>query len=493
MIGGLLRALDERLPGFAPRVRTALRYVFPEHWTFLFGEIALYAFVILVATGVYLTFFFDASLTPVTYHGSYAPLQGAEMSSAYRSTLDLSLETKAGLLVRQTHHWAALVFLFAIVVHLLRIFFTGSFRKPRDLNYYIGLTMLTLALLEGFAGYSLPDDLLSGMGLAIAYSVVLSIPVVGANLGLLLWDGQFPGSGAFENRLYIVHILALPALLAALIGLHLLLITLVHHTQFAGPRRTERNVVGHALWPTYALRSLGLFFATAAVLFLLGGLVQINAIWQWGPYEPWLGVNGAQPDWNLGWLIGALRLMPSFDVHLLGYTLVPNPFFGGVLFPTVVFGLLFAWPTLERLVTRDRGPHHIAQRPRDAPTRTAFGAALFSWVAMIFLAGAADRFFVSFGIPYQGQVWFFRIGAVLVPIVAFVLTRRIARELRDSGRHPLRGWTGTVVRRSPAGGYLPTDAHDRSAPGGDRGGDGDRPATPAPGVGAEAGRPGARE
>src|SRR5205814_24379 len=193
------------------------------------------------------------------------------MSVAYRSAVDRSFKVRAGLRMRQTHHWAADVFIAAIVLHMLRIFFTGAFRKPRDLTYYIGVTMLVLALLEGYLGYSLVDDLLSGMGLAIGYSVALSIPFVGANLAALLWGGPFPGSPAFESRMYIAHVFLFPILIGTLLGVHLLLVALRHHTQFT---RSERRVTGVPAFPGQVPRSLGLMFAVFAVLFLLGGLVQ---------------------------------------------------------------------------------------------------------------------------------------------------------------------------------------------------------------------------
>jgi ubiquinol-cytochrome c reductase cytochrome b subunit len=444
--------VDQRL-GAAGVARKLLRYLFPDHWAFLLGEIALYSFVVLIGTGTYLALFFQDSTAETVYHGSFAPLAGQTVSEAYASTVAISYDVPAGLLIRQTHHWAALVFVAAIVVHLLRIFFTGAFRKPRDANWMVGLTLLVLAILEGFAGYSLPDDLLSGMGLAIGYGVALSIPVVGGNVGFLIWGGQFPGGSSFEPRLFIAHVLLLPALLATLIGVHLAIVVRQRHAQFPGPGRREENVVGTPLWPGYALRAGGLMFAVSGVLFLLGGLVQINPVWQYGPFEPWVGTNGAQPDWYLGWLIGALRLMPALDVHVLGYTVLPNPFFGGILFPSVVFGVLYLWPAFERRVTGDRSRHDLLDRPRDNPWRTATGAAFFTWVAVIFTAGSADRILVSVGIPYVSQVWFFRVAAVVLPLVVWAATRHICRELRASGLHPLRGWVGATVRRNERGGY----------------------------------------
>jgi quinol---cytochrome-c reductase cytochrome b subunit len=433
VIRRLLRYLDERSGG-APFLRKALRYVFPDHWSFLLGEVALYAFVVLVGTGIYLAFFFDPSTASTYYRGEYQPLRGLEMTQAYRSVVDISFKVKAGLLIRQTHHWAADVFLVAIALHVLRIFFTGAYRKPRDLTYFVGLTMLVLALLEGYVGYSLADDLLSGMGLAIGYSVLASLPAIGANLAELVWGAPFPGAPSFWPRMYIAHVFLFPLLIATLIAVHLLLVAARHHTQFRGPRRTERKVVGIPTFPGYAPRSLGLLCAVAAVLFLLGGLVQINPIWLWGPYHVADATNGAQPDWYLGWLIGALRLMPGFDVTIGDYTLIPNPFWGGALFPMVVFGFLFIFPWAERRVTGDRAFHNLLDRPRDAPWRTAIGAAVLSWVALVFVAGSIDRVFVTFYVSYGWQIWFYRVAVWVVPIAVLFLARRVCLELLASER-----------------------------------------------------------
>jgi len=429
VIRRIVRFLDQR-SGTAPLLRKTLRYVFPDHWSFLLGEVALYCFVLLVLTGVYLTFFFDDSVARMTYHGSYAPLDGATMTHAYASVLHISFDVKAGLLIRQTHHWAANVFVAAIVLHLLRIFFTGAFRKPRDLTYLLGLGMLMLALLEGYAGYSLADDLLSGMGLAIGYSVAMSIPFVGANLANLIWDGPFPGSSSFWPRLFIVHVLVLPVLIGGLLAAHLVLVASRHHTQFKrSARESERRVVGIPAFPGQAPRSIGLMLWVFAVLFLLGGLVQINPVWLWGPYHVGDATNGAQPDWYLGWLIGALRLVPGFDLTIGHYTLVPNPFWGGVLFPALVFGVLLVWPWLERRVAGDDAFHNLLERPRDNPWRTAIGVAIVTWVFLIFVSGSADRVDVLFGLDYATQIWVYRVAVWVVPLVALFVTKRSCDEL----------------------------------------------------------------
>jgi ubiquinol-cytochrome c reductase cytochrome b subunit len=429
-----IRFVDERT-GAAPLMRKALRYLFPDHWSFLLGEVALYAFVVLVGTGIFLSLFFEPSLAQTVYDGSYEPLRGAEMSHAYRSAVELSFDVKAGLLFRQTHHWAADVFVAAIVAHLLRIFFTGAFRKPRELTYLIGLAMLFLALLEGYLGYSRVDDLLSGMGLAIGYGAALSVPLFGGNLALLIWGDPYPGDPSFESRMYIGHVLLFPAILGLLIGLHLALVAARHHTQFRRvPAQTDRVLVGVPAFPGQAPRSLGLMCAVAAVLFGLGGLVQINPIWLWGPYETALGTNGAQPDWYLGWLIGGLRLVPGFDVVIGNRTVVPNPFWGGVLFPLVVVAVLAAWPWLERRLRGDRDVHNLLDRPRDAPLRTAFGMGFLSWVFLVFFAGSSDRFFVFLGISYETQIWFWRFGVWVIPAIVAVATFRTCRSLQHIER-----------------------------------------------------------
>ena len=454
-----IRWVDDRLGAgqFAKRV---LRYVFPEHWSFLLGEVALYSFVFLILSGTFLALFFTPDIhSREAYSGPFAELAGFSVTPAYRSTLDLSSTVPGGLLLRQAHHWAADVFIAAMVMHLVRVFFTGAFRRPREVIWVLGVLLLGLGIFEGFAGYSLPDDLMSGMGLAIAYGVALSLPLIGGPLAGLVWGGEYPGPGVIESRLFIVHVFIVPLVMAAVIGLHLALVARHHHTQFPGRGRREDNTVGNPLWPGYALRSVGLMLLVSAVLVALGGLVQINPIWQWGPYEINRATNGAQPDWYLGWLIGGLRLMPNVEIRLGGWTLVPNPFWGGAFFPMFVFGVALAYPFVERRLSRDRAHHNLLDRPRDHPWRTAFGVAFLSWVVLVFYAGSADRIFFQFGVSYEGQILIYRWLVLLLPPVVFVVAKKTCDELRRSGVRPaLGGPELTVVRRADGGfDVVPTD------------------------------------
>jgi ubiquinol-cytochrome c reductase cytochrome b subunit len=429
-----VRGLDRRL-GVARFARTALNKVFPDHWSFMIGEIAMYCLVILILTGVYLTFFFVPDSRQVVYHGSYAPLRGVPMSAAYESTLHVSFDVRAGLVMRQIHHWAALVFLAAIVAHLCRIFFTGAFRRPRELNWFIGVTLLLLALGNGFAGYSLPDDLLSGTGLRVANAFMLSIPLIGPHLAFFAFDGEFPGT-AIISRLYIIHVLIFPALIVGLLSAHLAIVWRQKHTQFRGPGKRERNVVGTRLWPTYAAKSIGLFAIVAGVLSALGGLAQINPIWLYGPYDPAAVSTAAQPDWYLGWTEGAIRLFPPWFLHL-GHYGVPEVFWPSIALPGLTFALLYAWPFIERRLTHDTADHQLLDRPRDRPLRTAIGVGVLTFYVVLLVAGAQDLYAQWFNLSINTVTRTLQVLVFALPLALALLTWRLCRDL---GRAEPRPW-----------------------------------------------------
>jgi ubiquinol-cytochrome c reductase cytochrome b subunit len=427
----IARWIDDRL-GTSRFARESLNKVFPDHWSFMLGEIALYCFVVLVLTGVYLTFFFVPSDKEVVYHGSYSALRGVHMTQAYESTIRLSFDVRAGLVMRQIHHWAALLFIAAIVLHLCRIFFTGAFRKPREINWIVGVTLLLLAIFNGFAGYSLPDDLLSGTGLRIAYSIALAVPVIGTWIAFLLFGGEFP-SHDILSRLFVMHVLLVPVAIAALLSVHLAVIWRQKHTQFAGRGRTNENVVGSRLWPTYAAKSVGLFALVAGVLALLGGLVQINPIWLYGPFKPAAVTTAAQPDWYMGWIEGALRIMPPVFLHVGSYE-VSEIFWPAIVLPTATFVLLYLWPFLEQWVTRDRAEHHVLDRPSQRPVRTALGVVVLTFYVVLLLAGAQDIWVQELHLPLRSVLWTFRVVVFVLPAVLGLLTWKVCRDL-EAGRH----------------------------------------------------------
>jgi quinol---cytochrome-c reductase cytochrome b subunit len=446
----------DRRTGLAAPVRVAMRKVFPDHWSFLLGEVALFAFIILLATGTFLTLFYTPDGRPVTYEGPYATLQGTSMSAAFASVMRLSFEVKAGLLMRQVHHWAALVFIGAIAVHLARVFFTGAFRRPRELNYLIGIGLLLMALGEGITGYSLPDDLLSGTGLRIIDSVMLSIPFVGPWVASLFFGGEFPTVGIL-SRLFVFHVMLLPGLLIGGVTVHLALLWFQKHTQYRGHGKREDNVVGLSFWPGQSFRSLGLFFLTAAVIVLVAGLVQINPVWLYGPYAPYQAAVPAQPDWYVGWLEGALRLGLPIEPTIFGVT-IPTPFVPGILIPGLLTTALAVWPFVEARLTHDHAEHHLLDPLWRTPIRTATGAAGVALFLVLTLAGGNDVLAVMLNVPVESLTMAFRVLLVVAPVVTWLVAYRMAREAREA--HERREREGeqseppaVVLVRTPDGGF----------------------------------------
>ncbi len=439
-------------------LRHNLTKIFPDHWSFMLGEIALYSFIVLLLTGTYLALFFKPSMTEVIYHGSYVPLNGVRMSEAYSSTLDISFDVRGGLLMRQVHHWSALLFLAAMTVHLFRVFFTGAFRKPRELNWLIGVGLVTLGILEGFAGYSLPDDLLSGTGLRIASGVVLAIPVVGTYASFLIFGGEFPGDD-FISRLYIVHVLLIPGIILGLITAHLMMIWYQKHTQYPGMGRTEHNVVGYRLFPIYTAKAGGFFFVVFGVCVLLGAIATINPIWMFGPYTPTQITAGSQPDWYMGWLEGALRMMPNWEISAWGHTVSINVLFPSIILPGILFTALGLYPFIEQWVTGDRREHNLLDRPRNVPTRTALGMVAITFYGILWLGGGNDIIATHFSLSINAITWAFRILLFVLPPIVFVLTRRACLALQHRDRDKLlHGYeTGTIVRL-PSGEFIEVHA-----------------------------------
>lgn len=459
--GKIANFVDQRVAA-SGLVKEFGRKVFPDHWTFMFGEVALYTFVVLLLSGTFLTFWFNPSMAETIYEGSYNPLKGVEMSVAYASSLDISFEIRGGLFARQVHHWAALLFVAAMSVHMLRVFFTGAFRRPRELNWVIGCVLLILGMAAGFTGYSLPDDLLSGNGLRIIDGVIKAIPVVGTYISFFLFGGEFPGT-AIIGRLYILHVMVVPALIILMIVLHMMFVVLHKHTQYAGPGKTAQNVVGAPVGPVFGAKAGGFFFIVFGVVALISGFFTINPIWNYGPYDPSPVSAGTQPDWYIGWVDGALRLMPGVLGDFSFEWILPLPWGHNnlvlnVLAPmipaAILIGTMMAWPWIERWVTKDNREHHFAERPRNAPFRTGVGVAGFIWYCVMWAAASSDLIATHFHVALNDVTYWLRVLFFLGPILGFIITRRICLSLQRKDREiVLHGREAGIIEMSPVGGY----------------------------------------
>ena len=446
-VGGVAGWLDDRLSA-AGSVKYLLKKVFPDHWTFMLGEIAMYSLIVCLLSGVFLTFWFVPSAGEVVYHGSYIPLRGVTMSEAYASTLDISFDVRGGLIIRQIHHWAALLFVVGLSVHMLRVFFTGAFRKPREINWVIGTTLSLLSITEGFLGYSLPDDLLSGTGIRAMEGFVQSAPVIGSYLAFMIFDGPFPGQ-AIIPRLYSVHVLLLPAILVTLFVVHITLVAVQKHTQYPGPGKTNDNVTGFPVMPVYAAKAGGFFFIVFGVTALMAGLVTINPIWAYGPYDPSPVTAGSQPDWYMGFADGALRLLPGWlEFNAAGFTFSFNVAIGALMLIPVMYTLMGLYPFLERWVTGDTREHHLLDRPRNNPTRTGLGFAALTFYGVLMFAAGNDIIAIKLGMSINDITHILRLLIFIGPPIAFWVAKRICLGLQRRDRDlVLHGReTGRIVR-----------------------------------------------
>ncbi|MQY26699.1 cytochrome bc1 complex cytochrome b subunit [Nocardia aurantia] len=454
----------------APFVKRSINKVFPTHWSFLLGEIALYSFIILILSGIYLSLYFDPSMSDTVYNGSYQPLRGVTMSRAYETALNITFEVRGGLFIRQVHHWTALLFAASMILHLFRIFFTGAFRKPREGNWTIGSILLILAMFEGFFGYSLPDDLLSGTGLRSPLGgITMAVPVIGTWLHWLLFGGEFPGT-VIIPRLYIAHVLLIPGIMLALIAAHVALVWYQKHTQYPGPGRTEKNVVGSRIVPVFAADQGAFFMFTLGTVAVMGGVLQINPIWDFGPYNPAQVSAGSQPDFYMMWTDGLARLLPAWEIYLGPYT-IPAAFWVAVIMG-LVFTVLVMYPSIERRLTHDTAIHNLLQRPRDVPVRTGIGAMAIAFYVVLTLSCVNDVLALKFDISLNAMTWIGRVGLLVAPPVAYYLAYRMCLGLQRSDRSVLsHGIETGLIKRLPHGAYIevhqslgPVDEHGHPVP-----------------------------
>ncbi|AEV82548.1 menaquinol-cytochrome C reductase cytochrome b subunit [Actinoplanes sp. SE50] len=466
------KGVDDRFQAATP-LRALLNKVFPDHWSFLLGEIALFSFIVLLLSGVFLTLFFDPTMKEVTYHGSYLGLHGVQMSGAYESSLNLSFEVRGGLFMRQMHHWAALLFMASIVVHMARVFFTGAFRKPREINWVIGVLLFLLGFFAGFTGYSLPDDGLSGTGLRIASAIMLSLPVIGTWLSASIFGGEYPGE-LIIGRFYIAHVLLIPGILLALISVHLGIVFKQKHTQWPGPMRTNENVVGERMFPRYAMKQGGFFMAVFGVIALMAGLFQINPIWLFGPYLASEVSSASQPDWYVMFMDGLVRLMPNWQIYIPfgdGYS-IPPLFWPAVVGLGALFTLPMLYPWLEARKLKDNRSHHLLQRPRDNPERVGIGMMAFTFFLVATISGGNDVIADKFHISLNAMTWAGRIGLLVLPPLAYYVSIRICLGLQQHDREVLAHGVETgIIKRLPNGKFVeihqplgPVDEHGHPIP-----------------------------
>ncbi|HEY9411927.1 MAG TPA: cytochrome b N-terminal domain-containing protein [Jiangellaceae bacterium] len=436
------------------RERTRPRSVLPARWSQLFGHLAVFSFVVVLISGVLLSLWFEPSMRQVVYDGGYTPLRGVSMSQAYASTLDISFEVRGGLLVRQIHHWASLLFVSALSAHLLRLFVTGAFRGWRRLSWLFVLALLVLGMVEAYFGHLLPDDLLSGTSLRVTEGYLLAIPVVGTYLASLVYGGEFPGDVVIPV-LNAAHVVVMPIVIVAVFVGYLRAIRRRQTRPVPSVTMTaaESTVVRHE-----AARMGGLALLVFGVIVVMAATIQVNPVWLWGPADPAQASAGSQPPWYLGFLDGAVRLMPAWDLHVIGHELNLSVIVPVMVLPGVVLGTLALYPWFEQYVTRDRRDPDVLDRPRTMPVRTGLAAAFVAFYLVLLLAGGNDIVATTLHLSVNGTTRFLQICVLVVPPLAFWITKRICLGLQLRDRDEvLHGRETGIITATLEGGF--TESH----------------------------------
>lgn len=434
LFGRMVDLVDERLHLRTDARKTANK-VFPSNWSFLLGEVALFSLVILVLTGVFLTFFYRPNVEMVTYTGSNPVFAGRELPAAFESIVRLSSDVNGGLLFRRLHRGASHLFIATVVLHMLRILLTGAFRKPREINYFVGIGLLTLSFFAGFTGYSLPYDSLAGTGIRIAYTELLSLPLIGDRVAFWIFGGAFP-TGDVIPRFFVLHVMLLPAALIGAVGLHLFIVYRQKHTQFPRLGVDGHNLVlGKPLWPLQFAESATLFLWVGGLLAAAAVLIPWSDVTLLGPYIPGEVGNNAQPDWFLFWLEGALRIFPGIEFTIPPGIVISGPFVAGIVLPGLIFTFLAAYPFIEKRVYKLDGEWHVLQNPLEIPLRAGVMLGVFSGLLILSAAATNDILSRMFGIPIEAITWIARIAVVVVPIVLGLgIARYSRRRLARRGR-----------------------------------------------------------
>ncbi|WP_458189642.1 cytochrome b [Haladaptatus sp. NG-WS-4] len=431
---------------------------FPAEDSFLLGEVALFSFFVLVITGVFLGFFFEPSTTEVTYDGSVAQYQGQDLPAAFVSVLHITYDIPYGMFLRRMHHWAAHFFVAAIGLHLLRVYFTGAYRNPRELNWVVGGGLALLAIFAAYTGYSLPFDEFASTATGIGYSIATSVPVFGGILSKIVFGGQYPSSATLP-RFYFLHVFLIPVAIIMLITVHMGILVRQKHTEgprsddVAGERTIQRGddtyVVGLPAFPNQAAVSVVVFFLTLAFVSLLAGFLPVHNVAEYGPNDPASTPGLIMPDWFLMWVFGFLKLMPSWMSFTIPFTdiHVSTEFLSGAVLPGIVFGLLFLWPFIDY---REE-PTHFTVNPLRRPWQTAVGVTAVTFIMIASIAGMnnilADVINVSTGVINAVLL----VGMLVYPLVAGIITYFVLRG---------NGSSETPGRREPAvdGGLSPSES-----------------------------------
>lgn len=417
---GAMAWFDERV-GLAGFYEKFGRKAFPVHTSFFLGEMAAFSFFILVVTGAYLGLIYIPSNVEIDYGGQQLP-------EAYAS-VKLIESIPVANLFRTVHAWSAHLLIASVVLHAMRIFFTGTYRKPRELNWVIGVVLLGLTLMAGFVGYSLPYDSYAVTATGVGYSIARSIPLVGNIAAELFFGGIYPTLGSLP-RLYTIHVFIVPALLALVIGLHLLLVIKQKHTQPGYARKLAEpgRVLGVPLWPYQAILAGQLLLFMFGGLFLLSAFVPIRPIDAYGPPGP--ETPEVKPDWYLLWVYGFLKLVPRQVQLTLGPFNIGPEFIGGLVFPALFLGVITIVPWLDR-TNRSGKRYEYLEPPRQAPLRVACGVGFLVYIATLFLAAFYDQLGLTIA-----QTWLFTIAVPLLVGGAIYLWQRRAAEYREADFDP---------------------------------------------------------
>ncbi|GGL42428.1 menaquinol-cytochrome c reductase cytochrome b subunit [Halarchaeum grantii] len=366
---------------------------FPAEDSFLLGEVALFSFVVLVLTGTYLGLFYIPSIESVTYHGSVVRYQGQELPGAFASVLQLTYDVPFGMFVRRFHHWAAHIFVASIALHMLRVFFTGAYRKPREANWAVGVVLAALAMLAAYTGYSLPFDEFATTATSIGFNLASSIPLLGDFLAQLVFGGDYPTNTSIP-RLYFLHVFVVPLLIAGFIALHMAILVHQKHTEAAREDDVETSrgtverddgdvVIGLPAVPNQTAVSAVVFFLTVATTSLLAGFLPVHNVAEYGPHDPASTPAVIMPDWFLMWVYGFLKLWPTWlNFSVAGFHFSPE-FLAGVGLSGLVFLAVFAWPFVR---PQERSVHFTAD-PLARPVATAVGVAGVLMVMIASIAG----------------------------------------------------------------------------------------------------------